>query len=187
MGITIESPLKLRKRIRATFSPSTTVEELNQMRQEAYTSLLALDYLIGTTPLQLVDFYKEVSPWCDRSSELYELERKIARIDYGQHLKARKALVALAAQDERCRNGINRTSPEQAPSVHTTFLGERCQLSTEPVSYWESIREGLGSKPALIGRSDSPTVMEVIDAQASTFLSQGLARWQPLFQALIDA
>lgn len=124
MAITLESPLNLRKRIRAAFFHATMAEQLSKLKLKAGKSLLTLEHLTGTTPLQLVAFYQIVSPWCDRSAELYQLERKLARIDYGQYNKVRQALTALAAQDERCLDGINRTSPGQQPSVHTTFLGK---------------------------------------------------------------
>lgn len=186
MPITIESPLQLRKRFRALRSP-TLGEWVKGLQEGADETLKTLRNLQGTQPQKLVGFYRVVSPWCDMGAELRQLERDLSRIDYGQYTKARTALLDIAAQDERCTHGINRTSPGQKPSVHTTFLGERCQLSTETVSYWESVREDLGSKPALIGRSDSPTVRQVIDAQASIYLNQGLARWKPILQALIDS
>ncbi len=188
MTITIESPIRLRKRLRAAFSPAITAKQLNELKQEAYTSLLTLEYLNGNPPLQLVDFYKNVSPWCDRSTELYQLEGALARIDYGQYNKARQALVALAAQNERDLYGVNRTCYGEIPTTENILLGERYCLSTEPVSYWEKIRGNLGDKPALIMQPDAPTtISKVIDNQASEILANGLNRWNPLFQALIDS
>jgi ribonucleotide monophosphatase NagD (HAD superfamily) len=66
--------------------------------------------------------------------------------------------------------------------MDTTFLGERFQLSTKTASYWESVREELGSKPAIIGKPH-PTVMEVIDDQALELLNDGLDQW---YQLLFD-
>ena len=118
MTITLESPLRLRKRLRATFSPNTMKEQLDKLKRWAYTDLLELEYLPGsdrTIPLNLVRFYQVVSPWCEMGAELYKLDRKLARIDYGQYLKARQALVALAAQDERDIYGVNRTHSGEPP------------------------------------------------------------------------
>jgi hypothetical protein len=166
-------------------------EELEELIQTARIDHRALDSgLIGahTPPYKLVKFYSVVSPWCDRNAELYELERNLARIDYGQFDKARKALKALAAQDERDIYGVNRTYSGERPTAENIFLGERVCLSTETVSYWERIRGNLGGKPALIMQPDSPaTISEVIDNQALELLTSGLNRWKPLFQALIDA
>lgn len=186
MTITIESPIKLRRRLRATFFPAITAKKLNELKVEARKSLLTLKELSGKPPLQLVGFYQVVSPWCDLRSELYELERKLGKIDYGQFDKARKALLNVAAQDERCRHGVNRTSRGQRPSVENTFLGNRLGVWTQTVSQWERERAKWDTEPAIIGRPH-PTVMEVIDAQASTYLSQGITRWTLLLQALIDS
>lgn len=187
----IESPLHLRKRLCSLTKSSTQVRtELGQLKQEADKTLNALILLHeydGTVLTQLVIFYRLVSPWCDRGAELQQLKRNLSRIDYGQYTKACQALVKLAAREERSPCGVNRTSKGQVPSVHTTFLGERCQLSTETVSYWESVRDDLGSKFALIGRSDSPTIMEVIDARASELLNDGLERWYKLLFDLIQS
>jgi len=163
----------LRNRIRAIFSSTTPVEQLDELKDEAKQSLLELEYLyLKTPPLQLVSFYAAVSPWCDRKDELRQLERALARIDYGQFSSVRKALGDIAAQDERCLDGVNRTSKGQRPVAETTFLGNRLGIWTQSVSHWEEHRATLASEPTIIGQSH-PTVMEVIDAQASTFLSQG--------------
>jgi hypothetical protein len=188
MTITLESPLRLRKRLRATFSPATTARQLNKLKDEAKQSLLELEYLylIKTPPLQLVAFYAAVSPWCDRNAELYQLERKLARIDYGQYTEARKALVALAAQEERDLYGVNQTSVGETPTMNTTFLGgDRCGLPTKSVTYWENTRNVLGKQPALLGVANSPTIAQVIDDRASKPLNNGLVRWKSLLQALI--
>ena len=190
MTITLESPLRLRKRLRATFSPNTMKEQLDKLKRWAYTDLLELEYLPGsdrTIPLNLVRFYQVVSPWCEMGAELYKLDRKLARIDYGQYLKARQALVALAAQDERDIYGVNRTHSGEPPTAENIFLGNRCGLSTKTVDYWERKRGDYTTQPALIGRSDSPTIMGVIDAQASNLLAYGLDQWTPLLQDLIDS
>lgn len=179
----------LRNRIRAIFSSTTPVEKLDELKQWAYTDLLELESLPGsdgTIPLKLVRFYQVVSPWCDRSAELYQLERALARIDYGQHNKARDALVALAAREERDLYGVNKTSREQRPSRETTFLGNRRGI-WHSVSHWESQRAILATEPDIIGQPDSCTVMEVIDAQASELLDNGIERWTPFLQDLIDS
>lgn len=188
MGITIESPLQLRRRIGALLSPNLG-KWLQGLQVGAKESLQTLTNLQGTPPEQLVVFYQIVSPWCDRNAELYQLECKLARIDYGtRYLKARKALVALAAQEERCRYGVNQTSVGETPTVDTTFLGgDRCGLPTKPVTYWEKKRNVLWEQPALLGVSNSSTIAEVIDARALELLNDGLTRWKPLFQALIDS
>jgi hypothetical protein len=187
---TVLSNLHIPQRLRSLGKSSAQVrEELEELIQTARIDHRALDSgLIGahTPPYKLVKFYSVVSPWCDRNAELYELERNLARIDYGQFDKARKALKALAAQEERCSSGVNRTSSGQLPSVETTFLGNRCGLWTNTVAHWEANRDEYETQLAIIGQPH-PTVMEVIDAHASTFLSQGLARWKPLLQALIDS
>lgn len=179
----------LRNRIRAIFSSTTPVEQLDKLKQWAYTDLLELESLQGsdgTIPLNLVRFYQVVSPWCDRSAELYQLERALARIDYGQHNKARDALVALAAREERDLCGVNRTSQGQLPSRETTFLGNRWEIWTQSVSRWDSQRTLLAAQPAIIGQPQ-PTVMEVIDAQASELLNDGIERWTLFLQDLIDS
>jgi len=183
MTITLESPIKIRKRILSFFSSNSVKEELEE---KARNSLLALEGLKGTRPLQLVEFYQIVSPWCDRSAELYQLERSLARIDYGQYNKAREALVALAAQDERAPYGVNRAISGEIPTAENVFLGNRCGLWTKTVAYWEATRAEYTTQPAAIGLPH-PTVMEVIDAQASTFLNQGIARWVPILRTLIDS
>jgi hypothetical protein len=185
MVITIESPLKLRKRLLALLSPALR-EWLQGLQEEARGSLLTLNGLQGTPPEQLVAFYQVVSPWCDRGYELRQFEQELSWIDYGQYRKAREALMAIAAQDERCCYGVNWTSSGETPTVDTTFLGNRCDLCTNTVAHWEANRDEYKTQPAIIGHPH-PTVMEVIDAQASSFLSQGLARWKPLLQALIDS
>ena len=189
MTITIESPLKIRRRLRAAFSPATMEEHLIQLKEKANTSLMALEYLNETPCLNLVRFYQIVSPWCDRSAELYELERKLARIDYGQYLKDRQALVSLAAQEERDLYGVNQTLTGQVPSMDTTLLGgyRCCGLTTRTVSYWESKRDKYTNELALIGQPDSPTIMEVIDNRASELLNNGLVRWKSFLQDLINS
>jgi|LakMenEpi03Aug12_release.lakeMendotaPanAssembly.Ray.scaffolds.fasta_scaffold168115_2 hypothetical protein len=185
---TVLSNLRIPQRLRS-LGNSFAQEELEQLKQEARIEYRALDLELveaPTPPYKLVKFYIIVSPWCDRNAEIYQLERKLARIDYGQYTEARNALVALAAQEERCSSGVNRTSYGQLPSVETTFLGNRCGLWTNTVAHWEANRDEHETQPAIIGKPH-PTVMEVIDAHASTFLSQGLARWKPLLQALIDS
>jgi hypothetical protein len=181
----------LRNRIRAIFSSTTPVEQLDELKNEAKQSLLELEYLylIKTPPLQLVAFYAAVSPWCDRSAKLYQLERDLASIDYGQYEKARKALLALATQEERSIHGVNQTSPGQIPSMDTTLLGGHrcCGLATKTVSYWESKRNEYENKLALIGQSDSPTIMAVIDERALELLSDGIDRWSLLLQNIIDS
>lgn len=182
--------LHIRKRIRATFSPATTAKQLNELKMKACTDLLALEYLLGgdeTIPLKLVNFYQLVSPWCDRSAKLYQLERKLARIDYGQYNKARPALVALAAQEERDPYGFNRAISGAIPTAEDVFLGNLYGLWTKPVSKWENERAILASEPAIIGQSDSPTIMAVIDAQASKLLNDGIDRWTLFLQDLIDS
>lgn len=180
--------LNLRKRIRATFS-TTPVKELNKLKFEADQILLELEYIDHneTPPLQLVAFYAIVSPWCDRSAELYLLEQALARIDHGQYLKARQALVALAAQDERAPYGVNRTSPRELPSRETTFLGNlELWLLPQSVYRWESERTLLADNRAIIGQP-KPTVMEVIDTRASELLDDGINRWTLFLQDLIDS
>ncbi len=184
--VTLQSPLQLRKRFHALRSP-TLGEWVQGLQVGARESLRTLSSLQGTLPEQLVAFYRVVSPWCDMGSELYELDRKLARIDYGQYLKARQALVALAAQDERDLYGVNRTHSGEPPTAENIFLGNRCGLSTKTVDYWERKRGDYTTQPALIGRSDSPTIMGVIDAQASNLLAYGLDQWTPLLQDLIDS
>ena len=108
MTITLESPIKIRKRILSFSSSNSVKEELNELQEKARKSLLVLEGLKGNLPLQLVEFYQIVSPWCDKSSELYQLERSLSRIDYGQYTKARQALMAIDVQNERDLYGINR-------------------------------------------------------------------------------
>ncbi len=180
---TVLSNFHIPQRLRSLGTSSAQVEQkLEHLKKKATGTHTALSLRShGGTPLtQLVEFYRLVSPWCDRSAELIELERDLARIDYGQATKAREALVSLAAQEER--NEFNRTLPGQVPSMDTTFLGERFQLSTKTASYWESVREELGSKPAIIGKPHPP-VMEVIDDQALELLNDGLDQW---YQLLFD-
>lgn len=188
MAITLESPIKLWKRLRAAFSPDNTAKQLNKLKDEAKQSLLELEYLylIEIPPLQLVKFYATVSPWCDRIDEIYQLERKLVLIDYGQYNKARQALVALTNQKERDPYGVNRTSQGQVPSSETTFLGNRLGIWTQSVSRWESKRTLLAAEPAIIGQPQ-PTVMESIDAQASELLGDGIDLWTLLLQNLIDS
>lgn len=187
MAIATLTRLHLRKRIRAAFSPDNTAKQLNKLKDEAKQSLLELEYLylIKIPPLQLVKFYATVSPWCDRSVELYQLERKLARIDYGQYNKARPALVALAAQEERDPYGFNRAISGAIPTAEDVFLGDCYGLWTKPVSKWENERAILASEPAIIGQPDSPTIMAVIDAQASKLLNDGIDRWTLFLQNLI--
>jgi hypothetical protein len=187
MATTIESPLKIRRRLRAAFSPAIAAKQLNELKVEARKSLLKLKGLSGKPPIQLVAFYVTVSPWCDRCAELYQLERALARIDYGQYDKARKTLIALAAQEVRYSSGVNRTRRGETPTAENIFLGNRCGLSTKTVDYWERKRGDYTTQPALIGRSDSPTIMGVIDAQASNLLAYELDQWTPLLQDLIDS
>ncbi|MGA1046799.1 MAG: hypothetical protein ACO3UU_02225, partial [Minisyncoccia bacterium] len=77
--------------------------------------------------------------------------------------KARKALVALAAQDERAPYGVNRAISGEIPTAENVFLGNRCGLWTKTVAYWEATRAEYTTQPAAIGRPH-PTVMEVSGA-----------------------
>jgi hypothetical protein len=187
MVITIESPLKLRKRLLALLSPALR-EWLQGLQEEARGSLLTLNGLQGTPPEQLVAFYQVVSPWCDRGYELQQFEQELSWIDYGQYRKAREALMAIAAQDERCCYGVNWTSSGETPTVDTTFLGgDRSGLTTNTVTYWEDNRNVLGEEPALLGVANSPTIAQVIDTRALELLTDGLVRWKSLFEDLINS
>jgi hypothetical protein len=63
--------------------------------------------------------------------------------------------------------------------MDTTLLGGHrcCGLATKTVSYWESKRDEYENKLALIGQSDSPTIMAVIDERALELLSDGIKKW----------
>lgn len=187
---TVLSNLHIPQRLRS-LGNSSAQKELEQLKQEADKTHRALIFRShGGTPLiQLVHFYQLVSPWGDMSAELYKLERDLARIDYGQYLKARQALVALAAQDERAPYGVNQTSAGETPTTETTFLGgyRCCGLSTQTVSYWESKRDEYTTELALINEPDSPTIMEVIDNRASELLNDGIDRWYKLLFDLIQS
>jgi hypothetical protein len=109
---TVLSNLHIPQRLRS-LGNSSAQKELEQLKQEAKIEYRALDLaLIGahTPPYKLVKFYMVVSPWCDRKTELKQLERSLYRIDYGQYDKARKALLAIGDQEARCRYGVNQTS-----------------------------------------------------------------------------
>jgi hypothetical protein len=189
---TILSKLRIPQRLRSLVSSAQLEQKLERLKMVAQIDHRALSSgltgLGGYTPLhRLVRFYSAVSPWCDRSTELYELERKLARIDSGQYTKAREALLALAAQDERYPYGPNQTSTGETPTVDTTFLGgDRCGLPTKTVAKWEAIRAEYTTQPAIIGEPH-PTVMEVIDARASELMNDGLERWESLLQDLINS
>ena len=192
MAITILSNFHIPQRLRSLGTSSAQVEQkLEHLKMDAKIDHRALSsgLVVAYTSLyKLVKFYSIVSPWCDRSSELYVLERKLALIDYGQHLKARQALVSLAAQEERNLYGVNQTSVGETPTVDTTFLGgDRCGLPTNTVAYWENTRYVLGDQPALLGVANSPTIAQVIDSRASELLNDGLQRWNQLLQDLIDS
>jgi hypothetical protein len=187
MTITLESPLRLRKRLRALLSPALG-EWVQGLQVGASGSLLTLNGLQGTPPKQLVAFYQVVSPWCDMGAELRQLEQELSRIDYGQYNKAREALVALAAQEERAPYGGNQTSVGETPTMNTTFLGgDRCGLPTKSVTYWENTRNVLGKQPALLGVANSATIAQVIDTRALELLTDGLVRWKSLFEDLINS
>lgn len=187
---TILSNLHILQRLRSLGTSSAKVEQkLEHLKKEATGTHTALSLRShGGTPItQLVEFYRLVSPWCDKSAELYELERELALIDYGQHLKARQALVSLAAQEERNLYGVNQTSTGETPTTETTFLGgyRCCGLPTKTVAEWEAKRPEYSTELALINELDSPTIMAVIDARASELLNDGLDRWYKLLFNLI--
>jgi hypothetical protein len=187
---TVLSNLRIPQRLRS-LGNSFAQKELDQLKYEARIDRRALDLaLIGahTPPYNLVRFYMVVSPWCDRKTELKQLERSLYRIDYGQYDKARKALLAIGDQEERCRYGVNQTTAGETPTVDTTLLGGDCSgLTTNTVTYWEDNRYGLGKEPALLGVANSATIAQVIDTRALGLLTDGLVRWKSLFENLINS
>ena len=180
--------LHLRKRISSLTKSSDQVSvELGKIKEVARRDETRLSLITagGHTHLyRLVNFYQLVSPWCDRSVELYHLERALAHIDYGKYLKARQALVALAEQDERDPYGVNRTVPMQVPTSATTFVSSPW---TKSVEWWEENRERLVREPYSIGDSCSPTVMEVVDAEAKRIVQEGKEKWTDLFHAIVNS
>lgn len=185
---TVLSNLHITQRLRSlTMSSDQVSVELEKIkevvrRDETRLSLITAG---GHTHLyRLVNFYQLVSPWCDRSVELYHLERALAHIDYGQYNKARQALVAIAAQEERDPYGVNRTVPMQVPTSVTTFVSSPW---TKSVEWWEQNRKILEKEPYVIGESCSPTVMEVVDAKAKRIVQEGKERWTSLFHALVNS
>jgi hypothetical protein len=81
---TVLSNLHITQRLRSLAKSSDQVKtELEKLKKEADKTNRSLIFRShGGTPLtQLVHFYQLVSPWCDRSAKLYQLERDLARID----------------------------------------------------------------------------------------------------------
>jgi hypothetical protein len=200
---------KLHQQLRSLRDSSKLKQQLFQLQKEAHESLMILNDLGSRNYLilnDLVVFYKTVSPWCDRSAELYELERKLTLIDSGQHTKAREALVALATQEER--NEVNRTSFGQEPSMYTIYLGGACKVGfysyvfpMRKVIYWElkeiywsdylsKQRRKLNSIGQLLPLQRPIQELEYVDKIVILgweHLHDGLERWESLLQDLINS
>lgn len=132
--------MKLMMRVKDIIgNPKKKVAELLPELSQFRTNLcIATDNqpLIG-----IVQFFRVVSPWHDRSDEIGKIILELQAVDYGQHSEL---IEKLSTFREHLRNagrdkyGMNRTKQGEAINDENVFLGNVWGLWTRNVWHWKA-------------------------------------------------
>lgn len=167
--------LQIRKRVKAMFARperklTEIMPELRELRQALRSAYRADDALFI-----LVKFFNIISMWHDRG--IKDIIDAFKEVDYGQYGEIIESLETLQKHFVRAgrdKFGYNRTEPNQTVTDENVFLGDRCGLSTKPISFWKKHKgdkKGGWGYPGM----EHLNAYDVVSDQARNFLNSHVA------------